>query len=112
MHLRQREAALAEAAAELRRSSHRPSSSVDDGACRGGRSLVGRRGRKGGQRHHLKQFGAIDILVNNVGAAKGAGIVDTPDEVWQEAFDQTLYPAIRMSRLVVPHMKKQGAARL
>jgi 3-oxoacyl-[acyl-carrier protein] reductase len=57
----------------------------------------------------VTQFGGIDILVNNVGAAKGAGIVDTPDEVWQEAFDQTLYPAIRMSRLVVPHMKKQGS---
>ena len=57
----------------------------------------------------VKHFGAIDILVNNVGAAKGAGIVDTPDDVWREAFDQTLYPAIRMSRLVVPHMKKQGS---
>jgi 3-oxoacyl-[acyl-carrier protein] reductase len=57
----------------------------------------------------VKHFGAIDILVNNVGAAKGAEIVDTPDEVWQEAFDQTLYPAIRMSRLAVPHMKKQGS---
>jgi 3-oxoacyl-[acyl-carrier protein] reductase len=56
----------------------------------------------------MKAFGAVDILVNNVGAAKGAGIVDTPDAVWQEALDQTLYPAIRMSRLVVPHMKKQG----
>ena len=57
----------------------------------------------------LEQFGAIDILVNNVGAAKGAGIVDTPDAVWQEALDQTLYPAIRMSRLVVPHMQKRGS---
>jgi 3-oxoacyl-[acyl-carrier protein] reductase len=57
----------------------------------------------------IRQFGAIDILVNNVGTAKGAEIVDTPDEAWQEAFDQTLYPAIRMSRLVVPHMKRQGS---
>jgi 3-oxoacyl-[acyl-carrier protein] reductase len=56
----------------------------------------------------LDSFGVIDILVNNVGAAKGAGITDTPDEVWQEAIDQTLFPAIRMSRLVVPHMRKQG----
>jgi len=54
------------------------------------------------------QFGAIDILVNNVGAAKGGGLLDTPDAMWQDAFDQTLYPAIRMSRLVVPHMKRQG----
>jgi len=53
-------------------------------------------------------FGRIDILVNNVGLARGDDIVETPDEVWQEAFDQTLYPAVRMSRLVVPHMKRQG----
>ena len=56
----------------------------------------------------LQAFGAIDILVNNVGTAKGTDIVDTADAEWQEAFDQTLYPAIRMSRLVVPHMRKHG----
>jgi len=56
----------------------------------------------------LGHFGRIDILVNNVGAAKGEGIADTPDELWREAFDQTLFPAIRMSRLVVPHMRKAG----
>jgi 3-oxoacyl-[acyl-carrier protein] reductase len=56
----------------------------------------------------LQAFGAIDVLVNNVGTAKGTDIVGTADAEWQEAFDQTLYPAIRMSRLVVPHMRKQG----
>src|SRR5687768_13430611 len=56
----------------------------------------------------LDAFGAIDILVNNVGTAKGSDIVNTADAEWQEAFDHTLYPAIRMSRLVVPHMRKQG----
>jgi 3-oxoacyl-[acyl-carrier protein] reductase len=56
----------------------------------------------------LRAFGAIDILVNNVATAKGTDIVNTADGEWQEAFDQTLYPAIRMSRLVVPHMRKQG----
>jgi 3-oxoacyl-[acyl-carrier protein] reductase len=53
-------------------------------------------------------FGGLDILVNNVGLAKGAGIVDTTDAEWQEAFDQTLYPAIRASRLAVPHMRRRG----
>jgi 3-oxoacyl-[acyl-carrier protein] reductase len=53
-------------------------------------------------------FGRVDILVNNVGKAGGAGIADTPDDEWQSAIDQTLFPAIRMSRLVVPHMRKQG----
>ena len=53
----------------------------------------------------LKAFGGVDILVNNVGLARGAGIGETSDPEWQEAFDQTLFPAIRMSRLVVPHMR-------
>ena len=56
----------------------------------------------------IEAFGVIDILVNNVATAKGTDIVNTPDADWQEAFDQTLYPAIRMSRLVVPHMRRAG----
>jgi 3-oxoacyl-[acyl-carrier protein] reductase len=56
----------------------------------------------------LAAFGGIDILVNNVATAKGTDIVNTADGEWQDAFDQTLFPAIRMSRLVVPHMRKQG----
>jgi 3-oxoacyl-[acyl-carrier protein] reductase len=56
----------------------------------------------------LGAFGAVDILVNNVATAKGTDIVNTADDEWQNAFDQTLYPAIRMSRLVVPHMRARG----
>src|SRR5579864_3002650 len=37
-------------------------------------------------------FGGLDILVNNVGLARGSTIVDTSDTEWQEAFDQTLFP--------------------
>src|SRR6476646_4350185 len=54
----------------------------------------------------LDKFGRIDILVNNVGKAGGGDIVSTLDAEWQGAIDQTLFPAIRMSRLVVPHMRK------
>jgi 3-oxoacyl-[acyl-carrier protein] reductase len=56
----------------------------------------------------VEAFGGVDVLVNNVGLGKGAGLLDTPDDVWQQAFDQTLFPAIRMSRLVVPSMKARG----
>jgi len=56
----------------------------------------------------VNAFGRIDVLVNNVGLGKGADIEATTDADWQEAFDQTLFPAIRMSRLVVPHMRAQG----
>jgi len=56
----------------------------------------------------LATFGRIDVVVNNVGTAKGADLEATSDADWQEAFDQTLFPAIRMSRLAVPHLRKQG----
>jgi 3-oxoacyl-[acyl-carrier protein] reductase len=56
----------------------------------------------------VEQFGRIDILVNNVGKAGGGDIVSTPDAEWQSALDQTLFPAIRMSRLTVPHMRRAG----
>ena len=56
----------------------------------------------------LERWGAVDILVNNLGLARGAGITDTTDEEWQEAFDLTLFPAIRASRLAVPLMRRRG----
>jgi 3-oxoacyl-[acyl-carrier protein] reductase len=57
----------------------------------------------------VSTFGRLDILVNNVGLARGTTIADTADAEWQEAIDQTLFPAIRMSRLAVPHMRRQGS---
>jgi 3-oxoacyl-[acyl-carrier protein] reductase len=56
----------------------------------------------------LATFGGIDILVNNVGLARGAGIVETSDAEWQDAVDQTLFPAVRASRAVVPTMAARG----
>ena len=53
-------------------------------------------------------FGGLDILVNNVGLAGGGGLLDTSDEQWQDAFDHTLFPAVRASRLAVPHMERGG----
>jgi 3-oxoacyl-[acyl-carrier protein] reductase len=56
----------------------------------------------------IEHFGRLDILVNNMGLARGSTIVDTSDAEWQEAFDQTLFPAVRASRLAVPHLRRQG----
>ena len=56
----------------------------------------------------VARFGGLDILVNNMGLARGGGLLDTSDAEWQEAFDQTLYPAIRASRLAIPHMRARG----
>jgi 3-oxoacyl-[acyl-carrier protein] reductase len=53
-------------------------------------------------------FGGLDVLVNNVGRAGGKDLLDTSDAEWQAAFDETLFPAIRASRLAVPHMRQRG----
>lgn len=54
------------------------------------------------------EFGAIDVVVNNVGLAQGGSLDETTDDLWQDAFDQTLYPTIRMSRAALPFMKGRG----
>jgi 3-oxoacyl-[acyl-carrier protein] reductase len=56
----------------------------------------------------VARFGGVDVLVNNVALARGGDIMQTTDADWQEAFDQTLFPAIRASRLVVPSMRARG----
>lgn len=56
----------------------------------------------------IKSFGRLDVVVNNVGLGRGGDLEATSDAEWQEAFDQTLFPAIRMSRAAVPHLRIQG----
>jgi 3-oxoacyl-[acyl-carrier protein] reductase len=56
----------------------------------------------------VETFGGLDILVNNVGRAAGSDILGTTDAEWQDALDETLFPAIRASRLAVAHMKARG----
>jgi 3-oxoacyl-[acyl-carrier protein] reductase len=56
----------------------------------------------------VAHFGGLDILVNNVGLARGADLLATTDADWREALDQTLMPAVRASKLAVPHMRARG----
>ena len=56
----------------------------------------------------IKSLGRLDVVVNNVGLGRGGDLETTSDADWQEAFDQTLFPAIRMSRAAVPHLRQQG----
>jgi 3-oxoacyl-[acyl-carrier protein] reductase len=57
----------------------------------------------------IARFARLDILVNNVGKAGGTDIVSTTDDEWTSALDQTLFPAIRLSRESVPHMRRAGS---
>jgi 3-oxoacyl-[acyl-carrier protein] reductase len=56
----------------------------------------------------VERFGGLDVLVNNVGRAGGSDLLATTDAEWQAAFDDTLFPAIRASRLAIPYLKQRG----
>ena len=60
----------------------------------------------------LKAFGRIDILVNNAGTSSTGEFESVTDAVWQTDLDLKLFAAIRLARLAIPHMKKQGGGRI
>jgi 3-oxoacyl-[acyl-carrier protein] reductase len=70
--------------------------------------VVGEEGARAVTERAAMAFGGIDILVNNVGLGRGGTLLETTDELWQEAFDYTMMPAVRTSRLAVPHMQRRG----
>lgn len=57
----------------------------------------------------LKNCGRIDILVNNAGECLVPHTVETTDEQWRQGIELNLFSAVRFTRGVVPHMRKQGA---
>ena len=60
----------------------------------------------------LQAFGRIDILVNNAGTSATGEFESVTDEVWRSDLDLKLFAAIRLARLAIPHMKKQGGGRI
>ena len=59
----------------------------------------------------VKAFGRLDILVNAGTSATGA-FESVTDELWQADFELKLFAAIRLARLALPHMNKQGGGRI
>lgn len=57
-------------------------------------------------------LGGIDILVNNVGQIKLAGIEELTDADWQAEIDRNVMSAVRCARAAWPHLKKSGAGRV
>ena len=60
----------------------------------------------------LARFGGVDILVNNAGTSQAAGFESVDEATWQYDFDLKVMGAIRLCRLVIPHMKQRGGGRI
>ncbi len=60
----------------------------------------------------LAAFGRVDILVNNAGTSNRGAFESVTDATWQADFDLKLFGAIRLARLVIPEMRKQGGGRI
>jgi len=61
----------------------------------------------------LRRAGRIDLLVNNAGFGVGlAGDEESSVAQAQSIFDTNFFGTVRMTRAVVPHMRRQAAGRI
>jgi len=59
----------------------------------------------------LNRFRGIDVIIDNVGgsSAPSGGFTTVTDELWQQAINENLFPAVRLDRGLLPSMIKQGS---
>ncbi len=60
----------------------------------------------------VQAFGTIHILVNNAGGPSPGFFQDLSDEDWVKGFELTLMSSVRLTREVLPFMKKQKWGRI
>lgn len=56
----------------------------------------------------LAEFGRVDILFNNAGIVTSGTAETTTEEIWNETFAINVTAVWRMSKLVLPPMRRQG----
>jgi 3-oxoacyl-[acyl-carrier protein] reductase len=61
----------------------------------------------------VARFGTVDILVNNAGGTgRRSPFHELSDEEWFEVLDLNLISAVRLTRAVLPHMRRQRWGRI
>jgi 3-oxoacyl-[acyl-carrier protein] reductase len=54
------------------------------------------------------RYGAIDIVVNNVGGSGARDFAGTDEDDLKAVLDRNLFPALRVSRAALPHLRAAG----
>ena len=60
----------------------------------------------------MEHYGRVDILVNNTGGPKAGFFDDLTDEDWISTFENTFLSGVRMTREVLPSMKRNKWGRI
>jgi 3-oxoacyl-[acyl-carrier protein] reductase len=55
-----------------------------------------------------REFGGVDVVVNNAGLGGTADLVDMTDEQWSKVLDVTLNGTFRMTRAALRHLRERG----
>ncbi len=60
----------------------------------------------------VASFGALDVLVNNAGAARWRDLDDVPDEDWRAQYELNVMAPLRAMRAAAPPMAERGWGRI
>src|SRR3989338_9374275 len=60
----------------------------------------------------IKEFGRIDVLINNAGIHRDNMIIDMDNSDWNSVIQTNLYGTFYFSKAVLPTMKKQKFGRI
>ncbi|HCC39007.1 MAG TPA: short-chain dehydrogenase, partial [Arthrobacter bacterium] len=57
-----------------------------------------------------REFGGIDVVVNNAGIGAQGTVADNDDAEWQRVLDVNVIGAVRVSRAALPYLRQSPAA--
>ncbi len=60
----------------------------------------------------LAAAGCIDVLINNAGIAIPGAFEDMSWDAWGKVMDANFYGPLRVTRAVLPHMRRRGSGRI